>query len=133
MSTESTILTEKDAATAYARAWNRLDCTEFVELLAPDAHYASQWVFEELMSKAAIADYLKKKMIAVKNSGTKVFAELGRSQTGFAERDCVFMAQDNKEEITATVLFEVKGGLIKRYDLCMPELLNVVRSAIYPI
>ena len=47
------VLTELDAATAYARAWNRLDCKKFLELLAPDANYASQWVFEELEGKAA--------------------------------------------------------------------------------
>ena len=45
---EPHVLTELDAATSYASAWNRLDCTQFVELLAPDAHYASQWVFDEL-------------------------------------------------------------------------------------
>ena len=41
-------LTEKDAAIAYARAWNRLDPNDFLALLAGDARYASQWVFEEL-------------------------------------------------------------------------------------
>ena len=40
---ESTVLTEREAATAYARAWNRLDCGEYLHLLAEDACYASQW------------------------------------------------------------------------------------------
>lgn len=44
-------LSEKDAATAFARAWNRLDPEPFLTLLAPDAHYASQWVFEELETR----------------------------------------------------------------------------------
>jgi hypothetical protein len=44
-------LTEKDAAIAYAKAWNRLDCSKFLKLLDENAHYASQWVFEEIESK----------------------------------------------------------------------------------
>lgn len=127
------VLTEKAASTAYARAWNRLSCEEFAKLLSPDARYASQWVFEELESRAAISKYLQEKMSTVKKSGKKVFAELGQTSAGFSGRHCVFMAQGKKEAITAVVLFEVEGGLIKRYDLCMPELLRVVRSGVYPI
>ena len=51
------VLTELDAATAYAVAWNHLDCTQFLELLAPETQYASQWVLDELKSKAAISEY----------------------------------------------------------------------------
>jgi hypothetical protein len=43
------------------------------------------------------------------------------------------MAQGRKENVTAVVLFEVEGGMIKRYDLCIPELLGVIRSGVYPI
>ncbi len=45
MNTDITPLTEKDAAVTYVRGWNRLDCAEFLKSLAPNAHYASQWVF----------------------------------------------------------------------------------------
>jgi len=130
---EPPILTELDAATEYARAWNRLDCKAFLALLASDARYASQWVYDELKGKIAIGKYLKGKMNTVKNCGSEVFAELGRTTTGFAGRDCVCMAQGTKEQVTAIVLFEVVSGKIKRYDLCIPELLGVVRSGIYPI
>jgi hypothetical protein len=64
-------LTEKDAAIAFAKAWNRLNASEFLQLLDEDAHYASQWVFDELTSKNAIADYLTEKMQTVKRSGSK--------------------------------------------------------------
>ena len=133
-----TKLTEAIAATAVARAWNRLDSTEFIELLAPDACYASQWVFNELVGKDAISDYLTEKMrtvkaYAVNSSAHKVFAELGKTTTSFSGRDCVFMAQGRKEAVTAVVLFDVAGEKIKRYDLCIPELLGVVRSGVYPI
>ena len=129
---------EADAARAVARAWNRLDPTEFLNLLIPEARYASQWVFDELEGKQAIADYLTAKMRTIKNHAlhnpsAKVFAELGKTTTGLAGRDCVFMAQGRKENVTAVVLFEVEGGMIKRYDLCIPELLGVIRSGVYPI
>jgi len=126
-------LTEKDAAIAYARAWNRLDCSDFLELLDENAHYASQWVFEELEGKSAISDYLIGKMKTVKNAGSKVCAELGNTRSGFAGRDCVFLAQGKKEEIQAAVLFEIANNRIYRYDLCIPELLNVERTGVYPI
>jgi hypothetical protein len=133
-----TQLTEAMAANAFAKAWNRLDPTEFIELLAPDARYASQWVFEELVGRDAIADYLMGKMsnakaYAVNSSEHKVFAELGRTTKGFSGRDCVFMAQGRKESVTTVVLFEVIGERIKRYDLCIAQLLDVARSGIYPI
>ena len=108
-------LTEKDAALAYARAWNRLDCTDFLKLLSVDAHYASQWVLEELESKVAISHYLIQKMKTVKNSGSKIYSELGNTKSGFSGRDCVFMAQGKKEEIQAVALFEVSDNRIKRY------------------
>ncbi len=130
--------TEADAAREFARAWNRLDPADFLKRLMPEARYASQWVFEELVGKPAIADYLTPKMRTVKNHAlhnpsAKVFAELGKTTTGLAGRDCVFMAQGRKENVTAVVLFEVEGEMIKRYDLCIPELLGVVRSGVYPI
>jgi hypothetical protein len=125
-------LTENDAAIAYARAWNTLDCSEFIKLLDENAHYASQWVFEELESKAAISDYLIGKMKTVKNAGSKVYAELGKTRSSFVGRDCVLLAQGNKEEIQAVVLFEVANNKITRYDLCIPELLNAKRTGVYP-
>ena len=40
-----TTLTKEQAIFAFARAWNRLAPEGFLDLLAPDACYASQWVF----------------------------------------------------------------------------------------
>ena len=123
-------LTEKKAAFIYAKAWNRLDCTEFLDLLDDTAHYASQWVFDELENKEAIADYLINKIVAVKNSDAKVYAELGITRSGFAGRYCVFITQGEKQ---AVVLFEVSKNKIQRFDLCIPELLNVKRTGVYPM
>jgi hypothetical protein len=138
MRPERTKLTEADAATAYARAWNRLDPAQFLELLAPDARYASQWVLDELDNRSAITEYLTGKMRAVRMYAIndpywKVFAELGKTTTGFSGRDCVFLSQGSKENVTAAVLFKVENGMVKRFDLCIPQLLGVVRSGVYPI
>jgi hypothetical protein len=73
------------------------------------------------------------KELAVNNPESKVFAELGKTTQGFSGRDCVFMAQGRKEDVTAVALFVVEGGQIKRYDLCIPQLLGIVRSGVYPI
>ena len=124
--------TELYAATAYACAWNRLDCTEFLELLAPDAHYASQWVFEELESKAAIADYLIAKMRSVRDSNALVFAELGKTSLSWPGRDYVALAQGRKDVVSAVVMFTIEEGHVKRFDLCMPDLVRVIRSGHYP-
>lgn len=120
------------AATAYARAWNRLDCTEFLDLLAPEARYASQWVFEDMEGKAAIASYLVAKMETVRGSDTPVFAELAKTSAGLPCRDCVALAQGQKDVVKAAVLFEVVADHIDRFDLCMPELLRPIGSGHYP-
>jgi len=135
---DMTTLTEAIAAKAFARAWNRLDPAEFIEMLDTDARYASQWVFEELIGREAIAEYLIGKMrnakaFAVNSPEHKVFAELGKTRKNISGRDCVFMAQGKKETVNAVVLFEVGDGHIKRYDLCIPQLLDVARSGVYPI
>ena len=128
-------LTEKEAAIAFARAWNRLDPTEFFSLLAPDAKYASQWVFEELENKAAIEGYLRAKMktiraLATNNPLSKVRVEIGLTQAGSPDRPCAYMRQGDNE---AVVLFTVKDGMISRYDLCIPQLYRPDKSCVFPI
>lgn len=125
-------MTELDAAKCYAEGWNSQDFEAFFQCLAPDAKYASQWVFEELEGKEAISEYLTGKLQSVIKSSSVVFAELGKTSQGFAGRDCVALAQENKDVVTAVVLFEVESQQIKRFDLCIPELLGVIRSGIYP-
>lgn len=128
-------LTEKDAAIAFARAWNRLDATEFLALLAPDAKYASQWVFEELQGKAAIADYLQAKLKSVKahsvnNPQAKVRVEIGSTQAEGENRPCAYMKQGDSEVV---VIFTVSHGMISRYELCIPQLYRPDRSCVYPV
>jgi hypothetical protein len=128
-------LTELTAATTFARAWNRFDPEPFLDLLAPDAHYASQWVFAELDSHKAIADYLRAKMKSVRNHAIndptqRPRAELTTCRDG---RDCVAMTQGDQNEIKAVVVFTIAGDTIARYDMCIPELMGPQRSGVFPI
>jgi len=118
-------LTEKDAAIAYAQAWNNLDCSNFLELLAEDARYASMYVCDELIGKDNIADYFIDKIEAVKNANSKVVADMGITRTGSAGRDCVCIFQGENKKTQAVVIFEVANNKIKRYDLCISELYDV--------
>lgn len=124
------MLTEKEAATAYAKAWNTLDCTEFLELLDEDTVYTSMWVLEDLKGKFNIAPYLSKKMEAVKEEGSDIKAELGKATTFDPGRDCVVVTQDG--EVIVTVVFKVKEGKIIRYDMTTPESDWPDRSGVFP-
>lgn len=131
-------LTEENAVVAFAEAWNRLEPDEFLALLSPDARYASQWVFEELVGAEAITDYLRTKMKTVRNHGindpnSRVRVEVGRTAEDKDGRPCAFMMQGNGSAVQAAVVFEVSAGKILRYDLCIPQLLGAVRTGVYPI
>jgi len=89
-------LTEDDAVIAFAKAWNRLDPNEFLDLLSPDARYASQWVFDEIVGVDSIRNYLCAKMQTVyehgvANPSSRVRVEAGRTRTGTEGRPCAFM------------------------------------------
>ena len=131
-------LTEEDAVTAFAKAWNRLEPDPFLSLLAPNARYASQWVFEELVGAAAIADYLRGKMRTVRahgvnNPGSRVRVEIGRTAHGDGGRPCAFMTQGRDNTVQAVVLFEIGDHQVLRYDLCIPQILGAVRTGVFPI
>jgi hypothetical protein len=134
------ILTEEDAVFAYAKAWNRLDPEDFLELLSEDARYTSQWVFEELKGSQAIANYLRDKMRTVRAHGVnthnmRVRVEIGRTSSGSEGRPCAFMTQGREGEgtVQAAVIFSVSGNRITCYDLCIPQLLGAIRTGVYPI
>jgi len=125
-------LSQEEAAEAYATAWNRLDATAFLGLLAETARYASQWVIEDLENRAAISDYLVQKLETIRESGVQVHAELGATTLGGPARPCVCMFQGDKLEMKAVVLFEVGSGQVQRLDICIPGLYEPRRTGVYP-
>jgi len=133
-----TKLTEEKAVYAFAKAWNRLEPDGFLDLLAPDARYASQWVFDELVGAPAISDYLMGKMRTVRAHGvndpnSRVRVEIGNTTEGMSGRPCAFMTQGKAKEVQAAVIFEVCDHNVTRYDLCIPQLLGAVRTGVYPV
>lgn len=128
-------LTEGAAARAFAIAWNRLEPDGFIELLAPDARYASQWVFDELEGADAIAGYLRGKMKTVRertavDSQWAVRVDVGRTTGPIGARSCAHMQQGDGTKVA--VLFEVSGSKIQRCDVCMPQPLGIVCAGVYP-
>lgn len=128
-------LTERDAAEAWARAYNLLDAAEIAPLLAEDVHYASQWVFEEIENRAAYLHYLEGKLAAIGSSGAKVLAELAETRpypmAPNPPRSCVVVHQNGAP--AATVLFGVDGDRITRIDLCqIPPPSTCARFGEYP-
>ena len=133
-----TDVTEEEVVFAFVKAWNRLEPEGFLALLASDARYASQWVFEELVGSTAISDYLRGKMRTVRAHGvndpsSRVRVEVGRTAQADGGRPCAFMTQGHGNEVQAAVLFEVCDGRVSRYDLCIPQILGAVRTGVFPV
>jgi hypothetical protein len=125
-------LTKSDALRAYARMMNTLDVSHIEPLLSENFHYASQWVFDEIMSKQAFIDYIGPKLESIEKSGGRAYAEMAELKT-YSGGPCVVMAQGSKDNLLATVLVEVEYGKIKRLDMCqIPPPSAAERSGEYP-
>jgi hypothetical protein len=154
-------LTEKEAALVYARAVNRLDPSEFNELLATDAIMESMWVTQPMQGKENIAPFLTEKWkniqkLILEDPVWKVTAELaiaspveepGNYRPGFA-----FHSEDSPDpssfevmyfderpcvlitqgENIATAVFVVEGPYIKRFDLIERRFYSYKQSGIFP-
>ena len=71
-------LTQEQALRAYATMMNTLDASALEPLLAEDFHYASQWVFAEITSKAEYLDYIVPKLETLRRAGVSPWAEMAR-------------------------------------------------------
>ena len=127
-------LTIEDALRAYASMMNTGDIRILEPLLADDFHYASQWVFTEIESKAEYIEYIKPKLAAVKASGQRAWAEIGHLDRELPG-PCVVLvlAQGERDNLVALVLAKVEAGQIKRLDVCgAPSPHSARRSGEYP-
>ncbi len=116
-------LSELAAATAYAEAWNTLDCYTFARLLSPNAKYASQYVFDEIAGRDAIRDYLCAKFKAVKDTGGMVKAVVATATTSFPGKPCVLLIQNSTD---AVIVFETEEKHVRRLDLCITQIYTPV-------
>jgi hypothetical protein len=123
------MLSNTDALRAYAVMMNSLDAKDFAPLLDDNCHYESYWVLAELGSKQEFLEYMTAKLQTLRASGKKVWAELGHCFWG----PCVVLAEDEQDNLVATVVVEVEGETIRRMDLCsVPSPYLARRSGEYP-
>lgn len=139
-------MNEIELVRLYAKSWNNLKFEIIEPFLSEDVVYESQQVFEPLVGKGAVSEYLRGKMATIKKNllTSDIYAEIGycRSQAGqrvqvlsaYDGRPCVLMAQGNRNIPLALVLLEVDEGKIKRIDLCteVPHPSSAERTGEYP-
>lgn len=132
---DSVSISEDDALHAYARMFNVLEPAEFLALLADDFVYTSHWVFQDITSAAEFGAYIGPKLEAVRASGAKAYAELGRVHDPFRgeERSCVIMAQGSPDKLLALAFAHVRDDCIASISLqIIPGVGTARRTGVYP-
>lgn len=102
---------------AYANMMNTLNVDVIEPLLADDFHYSSQWVLAEITSKQEYLDYIRPKLKAVRDSETKVWAEMAHLEQEIPG-PCVVLAQNSKDNLLSLILGKVTNGKLTRLDMC---------------
>lgn len=125
-------LTEIDALRAYARMMNTLDISHIEPLLDDNFRYSSQWMIGEITSKQEFIDYIKPMLGSIRQSGSRVYAEIAVVQA-WGHNECVVTAEGEKGNLIATVFGHVKNGKILRIDMChVPSPSETMRTGEYP-
>ncbi len=107
-------LSPVELAVKYAEAWRQFDASIVEPYLDKDFHYASDWVFDEMPSRAEYMEYFKVKLDTLSRSN-KLDISIGRNRQ--TEQVCVLIKQG---ELSALVL-ETKDGRItsaRMQDYC---------------
>ena len=128
-------MTEELVLRAYASMINTLDSSKLLPLLPDDFHYASQSVFDEITSKEEFSVYIDAKLKTIRDTKSKVWAEMGRFQgRSLYNQQCVLIAQGAKDEIVGAIVAEVVDGKVLRLDMCTvaPHPSSAVGSGDYP-
>ena len=109
---------EWEAAKAYARAVNNLDCSFLKPVLGKDAVYESQHVFDALVGRTKILEYLTGKFRTISEAGweCRVKAEMAWMNSTYEGRPAVILHQGGEK--VAVVLFKTSGGRVRRIDIC---------------
>lgn len=125
-------LTEIDALRAYARMMNTLDASHIEPLLDDDFRYSSQWMIGEIPSKQEFLDYIKPMLDSIRQSGSRVYAEIAVVQA-WGHNECVVTAEGEKDNLIATVFAHIKDEKIGRIDMChVPSPFETMRTGEYP-
>lgn len=125
-------LKEIDALRAYARMMNTLDASHIEPLLENDFRYSSQWMLGEIASKQDFLDYIKPRLLSIRQSGSRAYAEIAIIEA-WGHDECVVTAEGEIDNLVATVFAHVKGGKIRGIDMCsVPSSSETMRTGEYP-
>lgn len=124
--------TIKDALVAYAKMMNTLDSSEFELLLDDNFSYESQTVLTPINEKKEFIDYIRGKLESIKKANATVYAELAELNA-YGQSECVVLAQNDKNNLVASVYAKIEDGKIVRIDMCIiPDPRTAHRTGIYP-
>ena len=127
------------AARAWAKAYNSFDMTDLEPLIDENVRYSSMWVFEEMVGRVNYLDYLREKLVVIRNSGLLVSAEIAETRPypmyPLREQPCVYVRQQSGDETReAVVLFEVDNGRITQISMTgIPIPSTVYRTGEIPL
>lgn len=125
-------MTLYDVAMKYAKAWNTLDPYEFIEVLADDVVYDSQYVLESLHGKETFRQYIQSKMSAVANSNAIVKCDVGETTQSVDKTPCALLFQSNTTTPDAIILFKITEEKVSKIDLCIPALYAPQALNVFP-
>ena len=112
-----------------AKGYNNLDSSIIEAVASDNIIYESQRVMSSINTKMETFKYLKHKFDIIKNSETKLFAEIAY----YGEDPCILLAQDTTENKVATLLIEVTNEHVSRMDICeVPNWRDCKRTNEYP-
>jgi len=126
-------MTLYEVAMKYAKAWNTLDPSEFIEVLADDVVYDSQYVLESMHGKETFKQYIQGKMKAVANSNAIVKGDVGETtQSVDKTPSCTLLFQSNTTTPDAIILFKITEEKVSKIDLCIPALYAPQALNVFP-
>lgn len=102
---------------AFAEAWTKKDALLIEPFLAPDFHYASQWVLSEITTSTEYLKYLEDKFMAIKRTNSEVNVRIIPNTNGIE-----ITQMDGDIKRVAVLVVDVRDGLAHRADLCMPTM-----------
>jgi hypothetical protein len=124
-------LSKEEALRAYARMMHHFSFDYLEPLLDDDFHYTSAWVVEEITSKQQYLDYMRPKLVVIRRSGDRVWADM--SWLPDSRGSYLVMAQGDQEKIVGTVWAHVEGDKIERIDMRQADCIDTLgRSGEYP-
>jgi hypothetical protein len=115
-----TAFSELDASRLYQRLVNELDPEPFIARLAPNVHYCSHWVIEDLDDYESVAKLLRGKIDTIRSTGNAQNDAIIGVATGYCRgMPLVVLVDKISHKPEATVSFEIVGGLITHVWICV--------------